>query len=161
MPLSPLDGFSLGARADFENRPASIYPCKAWLGRVLSGFGEPMDQKGALPQGTKAYPPKATPPPATTRARVGAKLDLGMRALNAFTTCCQGQRMGIFAGSGVGKSTLLAMLARNSNADAIVIGLIGERGREVKKFIEDDLGPEGLKGSVIVSATSDEAPLVR
>ena len=104
---------------------------------------------------------KAAPPPATARGRVGAKLDLGVRAMNAFTTCCQGQRMGIFAGSGVGKSTLLAMLARNSNADAIVIGLIGERGREVKEFIEDDLGAEGLARSVVVAATSDEAPLVR
>ncbi|HWF64689.1 MAG TPA: flagellar protein export ATPase FliI [Rhizomicrobium sp.] len=161
MPLGPLDGISLGARADFENHPAFIYPCKAWLGRVLNGFGEPLDGQGALPQGTIPYPLKAAPPPATTRARVGAKLDLGVRALNTFTTCCQGQRMGIFAGSGVGKSTLLAMLARNSNADAIVIGLIGERGREVKEFIEDDLGPEGLARSVIVAATSDEAPLVR
>ena len=161
MPLGPLDGISLGARADFENHPASIYPCKAWLGRVLNGFGEPLDEKGALPQGPVPYHIKAAPPPATTRARVGAKLDLGVRAMNAFTTCCQGQRMGIFAGSGVGKSTLLAMLARNSNADAIVIGLIGERGREVKEFIEDDLGAEGLARSVIVAATSDEAPLVR
>jgi flagellum-specific ATP synthase len=161
MPLGPLDGISLGARADFENHPASIYPCKAWLGRVLNGYGEPLDEKGALPQGPVPYYIKAAPPPATTRARVGAKLDLGVRAMNAFTTCCQGQRMGIFAGSGVGKSTLLAMLARNSNADAIVIGLIGERGREVKEFIEDDLGAEGLARSVIVAATSDEAPLVR
>jgi len=161
MPLGPLDGISLGARADFENHPASIYPCKAWLGRVLNGFGEPLDGQGALPQGSVPYHIKAAPPPATTRARVGAKLDLGVKALNVFTTCCQGQRMGIFAGSGVGKSTLLAMLARNSNADAIVIGLIGERGREVKEFIEDDLGPEGLSRSVIVAATSDEAPLVR
>ncbi|HUO02141.1 MAG TPA: flagellar protein export ATPase FliI [Rhizomicrobium sp.] len=161
MPLGPLDGIALGARADFENHPASIYPCKAWLGRVLNGFAEPLDGKGALPQGPEPYPLKAAPPPATTRARVGAKLDLGVRAMNVFTTCCQGQRMGIFAGSGVGKSTLLAMLARNSNADAIVIGLIGERGREVKEFIEDDLGVEGLARSVIVAATSDEAPLVR
>ena len=84
-----------------------------------------------------------------------------MRALNAFATCCKGQRMGIFSGSGVGKSTLLAMLARNTNADAIVIGLIGERGREVKEFIEDDLGDEGLTRTVVVAATSDEAPLVR
>jgi flagellum-specific ATP synthase len=161
MPLGPLDGISLGARADFENTPACIYPSRAWLGRVLNGFGEPMDGLGPLPQGRLAYPLKASPPLATVRGRVGAKLDLGIRALNAFTTCCQGQRMGIFAGSGVGKSTLLAMLARNSNADAIVIGLIGERGREVKEFIEDDLGPEGLGRSVVVAATSDEAPLVR
>jgi flagellum-specific ATP synthase len=161
MPLGPLDGISLGARADFDDRPPSIYPSKAWLGRVLDGFGQPMDGKGPLPQGTMAYPIKAAPPPAIQRGRVGKKLDLGIRAMNAFTTCCAGQRMGIFAGSGVGKSTLLSMLARNSDADAIVIGLIGERGREVKEFIEDDLGEEGLARSIIVAATSDEAPLVR
>jgi len=86
---------------------------------------------------------------------------MGVRAMNAFTTLCKGQRMGIFAGSGVGKSTLMAMLARNTDADAIVIGLIGERGREVKEFIEDDLGEEGLARAVVVAATSDEAPLVR
>src|ERR1700743_1787809 len=161
MPLGPLDGITLGARTDFEDRPASIYPCTAWLGRVIDGFGNPTDDKGPLPQGAEAYPIKAPPPAATKRARVGGKLDLGIRALNQFTTCCAGQRMGIFSGSGVGKSTLLSMLARNSNADAIVIALIGERGREVKEFIEDDLGAEGLARSVIVAATSDEAPLVR
>jgi flagellum-specific ATP synthase len=161
MPLGPLDGISLGARADFEDSPVSIYPSKAWLGRVIDGFGEAMDGKGALPQGTIAYPLKAPPPDAMRRGRVGRKLDLGIRALNAFATCCAGQRMGIFSGSGVGKSTLMSMLARNSDADAIVIGLIGERGREVKEFIEDDLGPEGLARSVVVAATSDEAPLVR
>ena len=161
MPLGSLDGITLGARADFEDRPLCIYPSRAWLGRVLDGFGHPMDGKGALRQGAVAYPLKAAPPPATARGRVGAKLDLGVRALNTFVTCCKGQRMGIFAGSGVGKSTLLSMLAKNSGADAIVIGLIGERGREVKEFIEDDLGPEGLKRSVVIAATSDEAPLVR
>ena len=161
MPLGSLDGITLGARADFDDKPAAIYPSTAWLGRVVNGFGEAMDGKGTLGQGTIAYPLKASPPPATSRGRVGAKLDLGVRALNTFATCCKGQRMGIFAGSGVGKSVLLAMLARNSNADAIVIGLIGERGREVKEFIEDDLGEEGLKRSVLVAATSDEAPLVR
>jgi flagellum-specific ATP synthase len=161
MPLGPLDGITLGARTDFEDRPASIYPCTAWLGRVIDGFGNPTDDKGPLPQGPEAYPIKAPPPAATKRARVGGKLDLGIRALNQFTTCCAGQRMGIFSGSGVGKSTLLSMLARNSNADAIVIALIGERGREVKEFIEDDLGQEGLARSVVVAATSDEAPLVR
>jgi flagellum-specific ATP synthase len=161
MPLGSLDGITLGARADFEDRPASIYPSKAWLGRVIDGFGQPIDGKGALPQGTAAYAIKSPPPPATRRGRMGGKLDLGVRAMNAFTTCCAGQRMGIFAGSGVGKSILLSMLARNSDADVIVIGLIGERGREVKEFIEDDLGEEGLARSVIVAATSDEAPLVR
>ncbi|HMH65990.1 MAG TPA: flagellar protein export ATPase FliI [Rhizomicrobium sp.] len=161
MPMGALDGISLGARADFEDRPASIYPCQAWLGRVIDGFGQPMDGKGPLPLGMTAYAIKAPPPPATRRGRVGKKLDLGIRAMNAFTTCCAGQRMGIFAGSGVGKSTLLSMLARNSDADAIVIGLIGERGREVKEFIEDDLGEEGLARSVVIAATSDEAPLVR
>jgi flagellum-specific ATP synthase len=161
MPLGPLDGITLGARADFDDRPASINPCTAWLGRVVDGFGNPIDGKGPLPQGMTAYPIKAPPPSATRRARIGGKLDLGIRAINQFTTCCAGQRMGIFAGSGVGKSTLLSMLAKNSDADAIVIGLIGERGREVKEFIEDDLGAEGLARSVVVAATSDEAPLVR
>ena len=161
MPLGSLDGITLGARADFEDRPASIYPSKAWLGRVIDGFGKPIDGKGILPQGTTAYAIKAPPPPATSRGRMGGKLDLGVRAMNAFTTCCAGQRMGIFAGSGVGKSILLSMLARNSDADVIVIGLIGERGREVKEFIEDDLGEEGLARSVVIAATSDEAPLVR
>ncbi len=161
MPMGPLEGITLGARADFEDRPAEIFPCRAWLGRVVDGFAQPIDGKGALVQGRSAYAIKAPPPPATLRGRVGKKLDLGIRALNTFATCCAGQRMGIFSGSGVGKSILLSMLAKNSNADAIVIGLIGERGREVKEFIEDDLGEEGLARSVVVAATSDEAPLVR
>jgi len=107
------------------------------------------------------YPLRAAPPPAAARARVAGKLDLGVRALNAFVTCCRGQRMGIFSGSGVGKSILMAMIARNTDADVTVIALVGERGRELKEFIEDDLGPEGLAKSVIVTATSDEAPLTR
>ncbi len=161
MPLGNLDGMTLSARADFADKPATIFPCTAWLGRVLNGFGEAMDGKGPLPQGPDAYPIKTTAIPAHLRGRVGEKLDLGVRALNQFATCCEGQRMGIFSGSGVGKSTLMAMLARNTNADVIVIGLIGERGREVKEFIEDDLGEEGLKRSIVVAATSDEPPLVR
>jgi flagellum-specific ATP synthase len=161
MPLGNLDGMSLAARADFDDKPAEIYPSKAWLGRVLDAFAQPQDNKGTLPQGPKAYSLKAQAPAAHARGRVGAKLDLGVRALNAFTTCCSGQRMGIFSGSGVGKSTLLAMLARNTKADAIVIGLIGERGREVKEFVEDDLGPEGMARSVVIAATSDDPPLVR
>lgn len=161
MPLGPLDGMKLGARADFEERAAEIYPTAEWMGRVLDGFGNPADGLGPLPRGPRAYPIKAQPPAASCRNRVGGKLDLGIRALNTFITCCEGQRMGIFAGSGVGKSTIMSMMARNSTADAIVIALVGERGRELKEFIEDDLGPEGLKRSVVVAATSDEPPLVR
>jgi len=161
MPLGALDGMTLGARADFEGRSAAIYPCAEWLGRVLDAFASPTDGKGRLPQGAVAYPIKAQPPMAQSRGRIGGKLDLGVRALNGFVTCCKGQRMGIFSGSGIGKSTLLAMLARNTDADAIVIGLVGERGREVKEFVEDDLGETGLKRSVVVVATSDEPPLVR
>lgn len=161
MPLGSLDGITLGARADFDDQPAFIYPSIHWLGRVIDGFANPTDGKGPLPAGPQAYSLKASPPPAASRARIGSKLDLGVRALNVFATCCKGQRMGIFAGSGVGKSTLLAMLARNTEADAIVIAMVGERGREVKEFVEDDLGEEGLKRSIVVAATSDEPPLVR
>ena len=162
MPLGPLDGITLGARADFEDQPGFHLSLQGLAGPGAEWLRRADGRQGPAAAGRRcAYPLKAAPPPATARARVGGKLDLGVRALNAFATCCKGQRMGIFAGSGVGKSTLLAMLARNSNADAIVIGLIGERGREVKEFIEDDLGAEGLARSVVVAATSDEAPLVR
>src|SRR5258705_7125835 len=132
-----------------------------WLGRGVDAFGHATDGKGQLGCGMAPYPLRASPPPAAARARVAGKLDLGVRALNAFATCCKGQRMGIFAGSGVGKSILMAMIARNTDADVTVIALVGERGRELKEFIEDDLGPEGLAKSVIVTATSDEAPLTR
>jgi flagellum-specific ATP synthase len=124
-------------------------------------MGEPLDGKGALPPGPSPYPFRNPPPPAHARARVGAPLDLGVRVLNTFITCCRGQRMGIFSGSGVGKSVLLSMLARNVSADVSVIGLIGERGREVQEFLQDDLGVEGLKRSVVVVSTSDEPALMR
>jgi len=161
MPLGTLDGMTLGARADFEGHAAAIFPSTGWMGRILDAFGNPTDGLGPLPLGPAAYPIKAQPPAAQARNRIGGKLDLGIRALNAFVTCCRGQRMGIFACSGVGKSTLMAMLARHCEADAIVIGLIGERGRELKEFVEDDLGELGLKRSVVVAATSNEPPLVR
>lgn len=161
MPLGSVHGVALGARADFDDRPLQIYPSVTWLGRVINAFAQPTDGKGRLIPGPVGYPVKAAPPSAHGRARVGQKLDVGVRALNAFATCCTGQRMGIFAGSGVGKSTLMSMMARHTEADAIVIGLIGERGRELKEFIEDDLGPEGLARSVVVAATSDEPALVR
>jgi len=106
-------------------------------------------------------PFRASPPAAHTRKRVGKPLDMGVRALNTFLTCCRGQRMGIFAGSGVGKSVLLSMIARNVDADVSVIGLIGERGREVQEFLQEDLGEDGLARSVVVVATSDEPALMR
>jgi flagellum-specific ATP synthase len=124
-------------------------------------MGEPVDGKGPIMSGPQAMHLKAPPPSAHRRARVGEPIDLGVRAINNFLTCCRGQRMGIFAGSGVGKSVLLSMLARNTACDVSVIGLVGERGREVQEFIEDDLGPEGLARSVVVVATSDEPALMR
>jgi flagellum-specific ATP synthase len=161
MPFGRLEGIALGARAIFVERANAVHPSRAWLGRVIDAFAYPIDGKGTLPQGMEPYPLRATPIPAHARARMGGKLDLGVRVLNAFVTACKGQRMGIFSGSGVGKSILLSMIARNTAADVIVIGLVGERGRELKEFIEDDLGEEGLKRSVVVAATSDEAPLLR
>lgn len=161
MPYGGLDGVGVGCRADIDRTEAAVFPSEAWLGRVVNAFGEPIDGKGPIPDGQTAMRVKATPPPASQRQRVGEKLDLGVRALNSFVSCCSGQRMGIFAGSGVGKSVLLSMIARHSKSDISVIGLIGERGREVQEFIEDDLGEEGLKRSVVVVATSDESALMR
>ena len=161
MPFGALDGVSLGCRVEVGASEPVIYPTLGWLGRVVNAFGEPIDGKGPLPSGNLSYPVQNEPPPAHLRKRVGGKLDLGVRAMNAFLTCCQGQRMGIFAGSGVGKSTLMSMMARNTDAEVSVIGLIGERGREAREFIEDDLGEEGLARSVVVVATSNEPPLVR
>jgi flagellum-specific ATP synthase len=131
-----------------------------WLGRVVDPLGRPLDGKGVLPRGVKRQV-RAGPPDAISRARLGPRLDLGVRALNLFTTCRQGQRLGLFAGSGVGKSTLLAMLARHTDCDVAVLALVGERGREVREFLEDDLGPDGLARSVVVIATSDQPPLMR
>ncbi|BAI76122.1 flagellum-specific ATP synthase (plasmid) [Azospirillum sp. B510] len=161
MPFGALDGVGLGCRALVAGDQAMIYPTDAWLGRVVNALGEPVDGKGPLPKGPQGTPIRNTPPNAHSRARVGEKLDLGIRAINAFLTCCRGQRMGIFAGSGVGKSSVMSMLARFSAAEVAVIGLIGERGRELQEFITEDLGEEGLARSVVVCATSDEAPLMR
>jgi flagellum-specific ATP synthase len=161
MPFGAVEGIAPGAEIRIMPEGASVRPTLAWRGRVIDAFGEPIDGKGPLPQGPVAYPLRASPPPAHARARVGERLDLGVRAMDIFTTTCRGQRMGIFAGSGVGKSVLLSMLARNAECDAVVVGLIGERGREVREFIEETLGEEGLKRAVVVVATSDEPALKR
>ncbi|HCX13729.1 MAG TPA: flagellar protein export ATPase FliI [Rhodospirillaceae bacterium] len=161
MPFGALEGIGLGCRAEIAEAAPAIHPDPTWLGRVINAMGKPVDGGGPMGTGEIAYPIKASPPPAHTRKRIGGKIDLGVRALNAFTTCCHGQRMGIFSGSGVGKSTTLSMMARYTNADVTVVGLVGERGREAGEFIEDDLGPDGLARSVVVVSTSDEPPLMR
>lgn len=139
----------------------SLAVSEGWIGRVVDPLGRPMDGRGALPRGVSPRPVRASPPEPTLRARLGPRLDLGVRVMNAFTTCREGQRLGLFAGSGVGKSTLMAMLARHTKCDVAVLALVGERGREVREFLEDDLGPEGLSRSIVVIATSDQPPLMR
>jgi flagellum-specific ATP synthase len=161
MPFGPLEGVALGSAVTVVDQEAAVYPDRAWLGRVINAHGEPIDGKGPLGHGTRPYPLRAQPPPAHQRRRVGGKVDLGVRALNTFTTCCRGQRMGIFSASGVGKSVLLSMMARYTSADVTIIGLVGERGREVQEFLQDNLGAAGLARSVVVVATSDESALLR
>ena len=139
----------------FEHGANLIYPSETWLGRIVDAFGEPMDGKEPLVKGAYAKSVHAPPPPAHDRSRVNERLHLGVRVMDLFTPCGRGQRLGLFAGSGVGKSTLMGMLAQGADADVIVIGLIGERGREVREFVEDALGPSGLARSVVVTATSD------
>ncbi len=161
MPFAAIEGVRRGCRAIVSQSGALVRPSKDWLGRVLNAHGQPVDGKGPIKPGHSPYPFRAAPPPAHARKRVGNALDLGVRALNTFATVCKGQRLGIFAGSGVGKSVLLSMLARYTACDVAVIGLVGERGREVQEFLQDDLGPQGLKRSVVVVATSDEPALMR
>ncbi len=161
MPFGPVEGVAPGAEIRIVPEGASVRPTLAWRGRIVDAFGRAIDGKGPLPQGPVPYALRSPPPPAHARGRVGARLDLKVRAMDVFTTCCRGQRLGVFAGSGVGKSVLLSMLAREAECDAVVVGLIGERGREVREFIEETLGEEGLKRAVVVVATSDEPALTR
>jgi len=161
MPFNEPEGIASGSRADLSAGQLGLRVSSGWLGRVVDGLGRPVDGKGPLPQGREQRRIKSAPPPASARARVGARIETGVRALDLFAPLCRGQRLGLFAGSGVGKSTLLSMLARWTECDVAVIGLIGERGREVQEFIQDDLGEEGLARSVVVVATSDEPALLR
>ena len=162
MPFDALDGLGPGSPAvRAAEGDGGFAVADAWLGRVLDPLGRPLDGNGVLPLGAAARPLRVAAPEATARARLGPRLDLGVRALNCFTTCRQGQRLGLFSGSGIGKSTLLSMLARHTECDVAVLALVGERGREVREFLEDDLGAEGLARSVVVVATSDAPPLLR
>ena len=142
--------------------PARLAVGPGWLGRVVDPLGAPLDGCGPLPPGPVARPVVADPPPAGSRARLGPRIGLGVRALDLFCTLREGQRLGLFAASGIGKSTLLAMLAGAPGFDVVVLGLVGERGRELREFLDDDLGPDRLARSVVVCATSDaSAPMRR
>ncbi len=161
MPFGTLEGVGLGCPAIIQATAPSIRPDDRWLGRVINALAEPIDGKGPLMQGGMSIPLRNKPPAPHSRQRIGETLDLGVRAVNSFLSTCQGQRMGIFSGSGVGKSVVLSMMARYTEADVSVIGLVGERGREVQEFLEDDLGELGLNRSVVIVATGDEPALMR
>jgi flagellum-specific ATP synthase len=161
MPFGTLEGVGLGCRAVIQDHEPVIMPDDSWLGRVINAFAQPIDGKGTLRNGGSPIPLKNKAPLPHSRQRIGRQLDLGVRAVNSFLPTCKGQRMGIFSGSGVGKSVLLSMMAKYTTADVSVIGLVGERGREVQEFLEDDLGEEGLKRSVVIVATGDEPALMR
>ncbi|PYC47374.1 flagellum-specific ATP synthase FliI [Litorivita pollutaquae] len=159
LPDAAPDGVSLGDRVALLDAN-TIAPSDAWIGRIIDPYGKPLD--GApLMRGARARALRADPPAAATRRAMGERLETGMAVFNTLLPVVRGQRVGLFAGSGVGKSSLLAHLARNMQADVVVIALVGERGRELRDFVENVLGEEGMKRSVVIAATSDRSPLVR
>src|SRR5512136_717777 len=160
MPLDNLQGVGPGSKIVSLGRKASVAVGKKLLGRVIDGLGNPIDGKGPI-ELEDEYPLYAEPINPLQRGRINEPMDLGIRVLNGLLSCGKGQKMGIFSGSGVGKSILMGMIARYTKADVNVIGLIGERGREVREFVEKNLGTEGLKRSVVIVATSDRHPLIR
>lgn len=160
MPLGEMSGIGPGSNVYASGSLFSVPVGDALLGRVLDGLGNPIDGKGPI-NCSGAYPAAGAAPPPLGRMKIDQPLETGVRAIDAFLSVGKGQRMGIFAGSGVGKSTTLGMIARHARADISVIALIGERGREVQEFIERDLGEEGLARSVVVVSTSDQPALVR
>ena len=160
MPFAELHGVSPGASIVATGASSAVPASAGLLGRTINALGEPIDGR-PLPPGGDLVPLYRSPPNRVRRARISAAFDLGVRSMNTFLTLGMGQRVGIMAGSGVGKSTLLGMIAKHSSSDVNVIGLVGERGREVREFIERDLGPEGMKRSVVVVATGNESALLR
>jgi flagellum-specific ATP synthase len=160
MALGDATGIGPGSRVTASGRPFAVEVSDALLGRSLDGLGRPIDGDGPI-GGARMRPAQAAPPDPLVRPRIHERVTLGVRTLDALVPCGRGQRLGIFAGSGVGKSSLLGMIARSTSAQVNVICLVGERGREVREFMERDLGPEGMARSVIVVATSDQPALVR
>jgi len=159
MTFAPAEGVGLGDRAWLSTDPG-LRPCERWIGRMVDAFGRPLDGR-PLQQGADAIPLRRAAPPAAQRRALGARIATGQSALDTVLPIARGQRVGLFAGSGVGKSTLLANLAKGVEADVVVLALIGERGRELRDFAENALGEAGRKRAVIVAATSDESPLVK
>jgi len=160
MPLGEMSGIGSGCRVEATGRTFTVKVDESMLGRIFDGLGNTIDEKGSF-ESKIAYPVENSPPNPLTRKKIKDVLPIGIRAIDGLLTIGRGQRIGIFAGSGVGKSTLMGMIARNTKADVNVIGLVGERGREVREFIENDLQEEGLSRSVVVVATSDQPALVR
>lgn len=161
MPLGEMRGLGPGSEVVRTGQPFKVAVGEALLGRVIDAMGKPLDGKGPLGSTRESYSIYREPPPAMERRRIEMPVATGVRAIDSLLTLGEGQRLGIFAGSGVGKSTLLGMIARNTEADINVIALVGERGREVRDFLERDLGEKGLKRSVVVVATSDQPSLIR
>lgn len=159
LPEGSSDGLSIGDPVELMGT-GDIAPDKSWIGRVIDPFGKALDGKPLL-RGSVPRPLRNAPPAATSRRRLGARLETGVAVFNTLLPLVQGQRIGLFAGSGVGKSTLLSKFARGVVADLVVIALIGERGREVREFVEQVLGRDGMARSVVVAATSDQSPLIR
>lgn len=160
MPYTSVNDIAPGSLVETTMKPLEIKTGPGLIGKVVDSLGIPLDQS-ALPKGLAAVPTEQDPPNPMSRPPISEPIEVGVRMIDSLLTVGNGQRVGIFAGSGVGKSTLLGMIARNTTADLNVIGLIGERGREVREFIERDLGPEGLKRSIVVVATSDQPALMR
>lgn len=160
LPLGPMAGIGNGDRVSTTGGPLRVAVGQQLRGRVLDGLGQPLDGS-ALPPGLDYVSVEMAPPPAMSRRRVDEAMPVGVRAIDTLITVGRGQRVGIFAGSGVGKSSLLSMITRGTSAQITVVALIGERGREVREFLDDVLGPEGLKHAIVIVATSDQPPMVR
>lgn len=159
LPDGPTEGLAIGDTVTHIG-PATLAPTDAWIGRIIDPDGRPLDGRPLL-AGLTPRPLRAAPPPAATRRPLGARLASGWAVFDTLLPLVRGQRIGLFAGSGVGKSTLLSSFARQVQADVVVLSLVGERGRELRSFAETGLGPDGLSRSIIVAATSDQSPLIR
>lgn len=161
VPYEDISGITAGSHVEATGDTLTINVGDDLRGRILDGLGRPIDDLGDLSKSNNKYRVQAAPLNPLTRPRIVDKINLGVKAIDSLLTCGEGQRLGIFSGSGVGKSTLLGMIAQNVEADINVIALIGERGREVREFIERDLGEEGMKRSVVITATSDQPAMIR